>query len=100
MVHHPRGHALALPRRAAVTGAVHRRAAESRAFRSALGSSPGDLLLLPLLVGERVVGVLYADEIKADLQRLSSELETLSREAGAAFARIILSHKRKSPTAP
>ena len=70
--------------------------AESRAFRNALGSSPGELLLLPLLVGEKVVGVLYADELKADLQRLSRELETLSQEAGAAFARIILSRKKKS----
>lgn len=70
--------------------------AESRAFRNALGSSPGELLLLPLLVGDKVVGILYADELKADLQRLSRELETLSQEAGAAFARIILSRKRKS----
>jgi hypothetical protein len=71
--------------------------AESRAFRNALGSSPGDLLLLPLIVGDRGVGVLYADEIHADLGKLSIELETLSREAGEAFARIILSGKtRKS----
>lgn len=69
--------------------------AESRAFRSALGSTEKDLLLLPLLVGDRAVGVLYADEIKEDLGKLSRELETLSREAGAAFARIILSAKKK-----
>ena len=69
--------------------------AESRAFRNALGSSSKELLLLPLLVGDRAVGVLYADEIRTDLGQLSQELLTLSREAGAAFARIILSHKRR-----
>lgn len=68
--------------------------AESRAFRNALGSTTGRLLLLPLTVGDRVVGVLYADEIHTDLGNLSTELETLSREAGAAFARIILSRKQ------
>lgn len=67
--------------------------AESRAFRNALGSTSGDLLLLPLIVGDRAVGVLYADEIRTDLGKLSVELQTLSREAGAAFARIILSRK-------
>jgi hypothetical protein len=69
--------------------------AESRAFRNALGSSPGNLLLLPLMVGDRAVGVLYADQIHTDLGQLSTELLTLSREAGAAFVRIILSSKRR-----
>jgi hypothetical protein len=65
----------------------------SRSFRNALGTSSKDLLLLPLIVGDRAVGVLYADEIHADLGKLSVELEILSREAGAAFARIILAKK-------
>ncbi|MDW8284099.1 MAG: hypothetical protein RMK29_20535 [Myxococcales bacterium] len=69
---------------------------ESSAFRSALGSSEGELLLWPLLVGARAVGVLYADEIQGDLGRLSKELEILSHEAGVAFARIILAQKQNA----
>lgn len=70
-----------------------------RAFRSAVGASQGgDVLILPLCVGPRGVGVLYADELKTDLNQLSRELSTLSREAGEALARIIVTKKRSVPT--
>jgi hypothetical protein len=66
-----------------------------RAALAALGSSDGKLALVPLVVGQRSIGVLYADELKKDLQPMTGSLKTLTQEAGAAFTRIILQRKQK-----
>ncbi|MFO0572616.1 MAG: hypothetical protein U1A78_01315 [Polyangia bacterium] len=66
-----------------------------RAALAALGSSDGKLALVPLVVGQKSIGVLYADELKKDLQPLTSSLKTLTQEAGSAFTRIILQRKKQ-----
>jgi hypothetical protein len=67
---------------------------QNRAAMSALGSSTGALLLLPLLVGNRGIGVIYGDELKGDLRPLGPAFRALAQEAGAAFTRIIIQRKR------
>lgn len=59
-----------------------------------LGTSSGSVLLLPLTVGNKGIGVLYADELKTDLTPLRAALKVLAAEAGGAFARIILQKKK------
>ena len=66
-----------------------------RAALAALGSSDGKLALVPLVVGQKSIGVLYADELKKDLQPLTGSLKTLTQEAGSAFTRIILQRKKQ-----
>ena len=67
---------------------------QNRAAMSALGSSTGALLLIPLVVGSRGIGVIYGDELKGDLRPLGPAFRALAQEAGAAFTRIILQRKR------
>lgn len=66
----------------------------NRSAMASLNSSSGDLLLLPITVGNRAIGVLYADELKADLKALLSALKYVAQETGAALARIILAKKK------
>ncbi|HRI53974.1 MAG TPA: hypothetical protein PLW65_27735, partial [Pseudomonadota bacterium] len=67
---------------------------QNRSAMSALGSSTGALLLIPLVVGSRGIGVIYGDELKGDLRPLGPAFRALAQEAGAAFTRIILQRKR------
>lgn len=67
---------------------------QNRAAMSALGSSSGALLLVPLVVSGRSIGVIYGDELKGDLRPMSPAILALANEAGAAFTRIILQRKR------
>ncbi|MBL9044934.1 MAG: hypothetical protein JNM83_25225 [Myxococcales bacterium] len=68
--------------------------AENQAALTALGSSSGPLLLLPLMFKGRGIGVLYADELRGDLRPLLDELKLVADEAATAFARIILQRKK------
>lgn len=67
----------------------------NQSVMTSLGSSSGNLLFLPLTVGSRSIGVLYADEIKINLIPLAPGLQYLAQEAGSAFARIIMMQKKK-----
>jgi transcriptional regulator with GAF, ATPase, and Fis domain len=66
-----------------------------RASLAALGSSEGNLLMVPLVVGQKSIGVLYGDELKRDLKPLAASLKLLTQEAAAAFTRIILQRKKQ-----
>jgi transcriptional regulator with GAF, ATPase, and Fis domain len=66
----------------------------NRSAMASLSSSSGDLLLLPITVGNRSIGVLYADELKTDLKPLAAALKYIAQETGAALARIILQKKK------
>lgn len=68
--------------------------AENQAAMTALGSSSGPLLLVPLMFKGRGIGVLYADELKRDLKPLIADLKLIADEAATAFARIILQRKK------
>ncbi len=68
--------------------------AESQSAMTALGSSSGPLLMVPLMFKGRGIGVLYADELKTDLRPILGELAQLADEAATAFARIILARKK------
>jgi hypothetical protein len=70
--------------------------AQNRAAISALGSSSGPLLLVPIVAGNRGIGVIYGDELKGDLRPMSAAFKALAQEAGTAFTRIILARKRGS----
>ena len=67
---------------------------ENQSALTALGSSAGPLLLLPLMFKGRGIGVLYADEVKGDLRPLLGDLKLIADEAASAFARIILQRKK------
>ena len=67
---------------------------QNRAAMSALGSSSGALLLVPLIVANRGIGVIYGDDLKGDLRPLAPAILALAQEVGAAFTRIILQRKR------
>jgi hypothetical protein len=69
---------------------------QNRAAMSALGSGTGALLLVPLVVGNRGIGIIYGDELKRDLQPLAAAFKVLAQEAAGAFTRIILARKRSS----
>lgn len=68
--------------------------AANRSAKASLNSSNGPLLLLPITVGSRAIGVLYADELKLDLKPLANALKYLAQETGANLARIILLKKK------
>lgn len=67
---------------------------QNRAAMSALGSSTGPLLLVPVLAGSRGIGIIYGDELKGDLKPMTPAFKVLAQEAGSAFTRIILQRKR------
>ena len=46
---------------------------------TALGSSSGPLLMVPLMFKGRGIGVLYADELKGDLRPLLADFVQLGR---------------------
>lgn len=68
--------------------------APNQSVKNSLGSTEGNLLFLPLTVGNRSIGVLYVDEIKQDLKPILPGLQYLAQEAGGAFARIIMAKKK------
>ncbi|HNO69509.1 MAG TPA: hypothetical protein PKI49_13420, partial [Pseudomonadota bacterium] len=67
---------------------------ENQSAMTALGSSSGPLLMVPLMFKGRGIGVLYADELKGDLRPLLADFVQLADEAATAFARIILARKK------
>ncbi|MDX2086704.1 MAG: hypothetical protein SFX73_02585 [Kofleriaceae bacterium] len=61
---------------------------DSRTFlASVLGSSPSELLLVPIAVRERVVGLLFGDQRKQ--QTFDDQLPLAARAAGQALERIL-----------
>ena len=61
---------------------------DSRTFlASALGASPAELLLVPIAVRERVVGVLFGDHRQR--HTFDDQLSLASRAAGQALERIL-----------
>ncbi len=64
----------------------------NRAFARSIDGRQGDVLLLPVLVRERAIAVLYADGIESTLP--DAALHAVSREAGRAYERLILEAKR------
>ena len=66
----------------------------NRSLMASLNSSSGALLLLPITVSNRAIGVLYADELKTDLKPLTGALKYIAQETGANIARIILLKKK------
>jgi hypothetical protein len=77
-----------MPYRGALPHGEVRRAL-AKAFGVALGE---DALLLPLVVADKVVGVLYADRLSLPLP--VGTLDELRREAGQAYERIIRSARK------
>jgi hypothetical protein len=67
----------------------------NRAFAHLIGSPPGDVLLLPVAVRERVIAMAYADGISTPLP--DAALHAVSRESGAAYERVILATKEGLP---
>ncbi len=61
---------------------------------NALGGWPAEIILAPVRIRERVVGVVYADGPKQSVPE--GVLEKLAVEAGAAYERILLSAKPAS----
>jgi hypothetical protein len=70
--------------------------AANRSAMASLNSSAGPLLLLPITVGSRSIGILYADELKPNVAQLSAALQYLAQETGSAIARIILQKKKSA----
>ncbi|HPH27163.1 MAG TPA: hypothetical protein PLA87_09975 [Pseudomonadota bacterium] len=66
----------------------------NRSAMNSLGSSSGPLLMVPIIVGTRSIGIVYADELKGDVKAVVGGLQVLAQEAGAAFSRIILARKK------
>lgn len=64
----------------------------NRAFAHLIGSPPGDVLLLPVAVRERVIAMAYADGVSTPLP--DAALHAVGREAGAAYERVILAAKK------
>jgi len=58
-------------------------------FRAALGSRGRDVVVVPVLVGSRMVGVLCANDPASD----ASPIERVAETMGAAFERLIVSQK-------
>jgi len=58
-------------------------------FRTALGSRGRDVVIVPVLVGTRMVGVLCANDPASD----ASPIERVAEAMGAAFERLIVSQK-------
>jgi hypothetical protein len=64
----------------------------NRAFAHLVSAPPGEVLLLPIAVRERVIALAYADGLSTPLP--DAALHAVSREAGAAYERLILAAKR------
>jgi Type II secretion system (T2SS), protein E, N-terminal domain len=64
----------------------------NRAFAYAIGGIPGDVLLMPIAVRDRVIAVLFADGAAQPLP--DAALHATIREAGLAYERLILEAKR------
>jgi hypothetical protein len=58
-------------------------------FRAAFGSHGRDVVIVPVLIGARMVGVLCANDPAAD----TSAIERVAEALGEAFQRLIVSHK-------
>ncbi|HZS39809.1 MAG TPA: hypothetical protein VFF06_23410 [Polyangia bacterium] len=63
----------------------------NRAFAQALGGVGAEVLLMPILVRERVIAVLFADQALQPLP--DAALHATTREAGLAYERLILGAK-------
>lgn len=61
-------------------------------FRAALGSHGRDVVIVPVMIGARMVGVLCANDPAAD----SGVVERVAEAMGHAFERLIVSHKSGS----
>ncbi|MSP59665.1 MAG: hypothetical protein EXR72_04865 [Myxococcales bacterium] len=64
----------------------------NRAFAQSIDALPGEVLLLPIAVRDRVIALAYADGLSRALPDAS--LHAVSREAGQAYERLILESKR------
>jgi hypothetical protein len=61
-------------------------------FRAAIGSRGGDVLVQPVVLQGKLIGVLFADDVKYGL--LGRErIEVMAAAIGESFARIIVSGK-------
>jgi hypothetical protein len=58
-------------------------------FRAALGSQGRDVIVVPVLVGSRMVGMLCANDPTSD----TSAIERIAEGMGQAFERLIVSRK-------
>jgi hypothetical protein len=65
--------------------------AANKAFAATIGGVSSDVLLMPILVRERIIGVLYADGAFVPLP--DAALHATTREAGLAYERLILDSK-------
>ncbi|HRC58790.1 MAG TPA: hypothetical protein PKU97_22860, partial [Kofleriaceae bacterium] len=66
----------------------------SRQFlTAAVGDAPGEILLVPISVRDRVVGVLFADRRKR--HTFDEQLAVASRAAGVAFERVLLARRER-----
>jgi hypothetical protein len=61
-------------------------------FRAAFGSHGREVVIVPVLIGSRMVGVLCANDPAAD----TSVIERVASALGQAFERLIVSHKSGS----
>lgn len=60
-------------------------------FRAAFGAQASQVAIVPVLVGTRMVGVLCANDPRGETGRI----EALAAALGAAFERLIVSHKAR-----
>jgi hypothetical protein len=58
-------------------------------FRAALGSHGRDVVIVPVMIGSRLVGVLCANDPASD----TTAVERVAEAMGQAFERLIVSHK-------
>jgi hypothetical protein len=73
--------------------------AQNRTLARALGAdASGDILVWPITVRDRVVAVLFGEHVEALLPE--AELQATLREAGAAYARIILQARANAEDLP
>src|SRR5262249_15414718 len=63
---------------------------------NALGGWPSEIILVPVRIRERVIGVIYVDGPRVSVP--DGTLEKLAVEAGTAYERILRAHK--DPTGP
>lgn len=78
------------------TGRVFRGAygqtAADHLFRAALGSQGRDVVIVPVLVGPRMIGVLCANDPASD----TTAVERVAKAMGEAFERLIVSQKTRN----
>lgn len=68
------------------------RTAADQLFRAAFGSHGREVIIVPVLIGSRLVGVLCANDPTAD----SGAIERVAASLGEAFERLIVSRKSRS----